>query len=70
MTGQVHGTHVTWTRGLTNIPPVVTDHVILTYSGELNGSRNTIAGKWTVKSQWSGLDESGTFEAKRKSGSR
>jgi hypothetical protein len=57
---------VTWGIDMTNLPPVVTDHLILTYSGELNGARDTITGKVTVKSRWSGLDESGTFEAKRK----
>jgi hypothetical protein len=67
MTGQVHGTQVTWSVDMTNIPPVVNDHVILTYSGALNGARDTIDGKWSLRSRLSGIDESGTFEAKKKS---
>jgi hypothetical protein len=52
---------------MTDIPPIVQDHVILTYSGRLNRTRDTIEGTWSVRSRLSGLDESGTFEAKRKS---
>ena len=67
MTGQVHGTPVTWGVDMTNIPPIVSDHVILTYSGALNTGRDSIAGTWSLRSRLSGLDESGTFAAKRKS---
>ena len=67
MTGHVHGTQVAWSVDMTNVPPDVRDHVILTYSGALNGRRDTIAGKWTLKSRLSNIDESGAFEAKRKS---
>jgi hypothetical protein len=67
MTGQVHGTQVTWSVDLTNTPPAVRDHLILTYSGVLNRAKDTIAGKWTLTSRLSGIDERGTFEAKRKS---
>ena len=67
MTGEVHGTQVTWGADRTDIPPIVKDHLFLKYSGELNGSRDTIKGKWSLKSQVSGIDERGTFEAKRKS---
>ena len=66
MTGQVHGMQVTWSVDMTDIPPVNQDHVILMYSGALNGARDTIEGKWSLRSRLSGLDESGTFEAKRK----
>jgi hypothetical protein len=51
MTGQVHGTQVTWSVDMTNIPPVVNDHVILTHSGALNGARDTIDGKWSLRSR-------------------
>lgn len=66
ITGHVHGTQVSWSVDMTNIPPDVSDHLILTYSGALNGAKDTIAGKWTLKSRPPGVDESGTFEAKRK----
>jgi hypothetical protein len=66
MTGQVHGMSVTWSVDVTDLPPNARDHLTLTYSGALNGRRDTIAGNWTLKSQLSGVDESGTFEAKRK----
>ena len=67
MSGQVHGTQVTWSVDMTDIPPVLKEHLILTYSGVLNGARDTIDGKWSLRSRLSGTDERGTFEAKRKS---
>jgi hypothetical protein len=70
MTGQVNGTHVTWSIDMTDIPPVVKDHVILTYSGALNGAGDTIEGSWTLRSRQSEIDERGTFQARRKSSSR
>jgi hypothetical protein len=70
LTGQVKGSQVAWSADMTNIPPVLTDHVILTYSGEVSRSSDTITGTWALKSRRSGLDEYGTFEATRKSGAR
>jgi hypothetical protein len=67
MTGQVHGMQVTWSVDMTNIPPIRRDHVILAYSGSVNGATDTIDGTWSIRSRLSGLDERGTFEAKRKS---
>jgi len=66
MSGQVQGAQVTWTIDITDISPNVADHLILTYSGGLNGARDSIDGKWTLKSKMSGIDESGTFAARRK----
>jgi hypothetical protein len=70
MTGKMHGTQATWSVDMTGLPPDVADHVTLMYSGRLNGASDTIEGTWSLRSLRSGIDERGTFEAKRKSGSR
>jgi hypothetical protein len=67
MTGEVHGAQVTWSVDMTDIRPVARDHVILTYAGRLNEAKDIIDGTWSLRSRLSGLDERGTFEAKRKS---
>ena len=45
-------------------PPGATDRLVLTYTGELSASEGILKGRWPLRSGV--LDESGTFEAKKK----